>query len=90
MSNITLNENAMLYLKADYYRPEMPTFNACYFRLSKIAQEQGWGTLPNLAQTKALFKAAVPEIIWTREVFKRANTQKKHAHKATPYLEQVM
>lgn len=49
MSNITLNENAMLYLKADYYRPEMPTFKACYFRLSKIAQEQGWGTLPNLA-----------------------------------------
>jgi hypothetical protein len=34
------------YLRADYLRPERPTFAACFRRLEKVAQAQGW-TLPS-------------------------------------------
>ena len=67
----TISEEAMNYLKADYYCSEMPEFEACYDRLKQVAQFQGWGEMPNCETLKAYFKTAIPDYLEIKRYFKR-------------------
>ena len=48
-------------LRADWLRPERPTFEACFRRLEKVAREQGW-TLPS-ARTLRRRIEAIPQSV---------------------------
>lgn len=64
-----ISEMAMDLLKADYFRPEMPSFEACYRRTQAIAKMNGWA-LPSLKVAKAMVKAEVPEAVWERKMYR--------------------
>ena len=39
---VECSTGAWEYIKADYLRPERPTFKSCYRRLKRAAEDQGW------------------------------------------------
>lgn len=61
-------EAAWEAFKADYLRNEQPSFNVCYYRLQRAAQEQGW-TIPSSQTVKRKLEREVPlaQQIYLRE-----------------------
>ena len=55
------SEDFMGVLKADYLRPERPSFSACYRRACRIAKEQGWAVLADRTARRRLYDE-VPEL----------------------------
>lgn len=49
-------------LKADYLRPEQPTFAACYERLQRTAAERGW-QLPSIKTLERRLNREVPHAV---------------------------
>lgn len=80
-----ISEEAMDLLKADYFRPEMPPFEACYRRVQTIAKMNGWA-LPSFKVAKAMIKAEVPEAVWERKMYRaHLHRQVKQARKAVQF-----
>ncbi|MEH8033015.1 transposase domain-containing protein [Gallibacterium anatis] len=61
-------EAAWEAFKADYLRNEKPSFNVCYYRLQRAAQEQGW-IIPSSQTVKRKLEREVPlaQQIYLRE-----------------------
>ncbi|MBP4133553.1 transposase domain-containing protein [Gallibacterium anatis] len=61
-------EAAWEAFKADYLRNEQPSFNVCYYRLQRAAQEQGW-IIPSSQTVKRKLEREVPlaQQIYLRE-----------------------
>lgn len=55
-----VNEDLWNCLKSDYLRPEKPSFSACCRRVAALAEEQGWGDMPNSRTLRRKLNAEVP------------------------------
>lgn len=55
-----MSEQAWDVFKADYLRLEQPSAQACYDRLARIAQAQGWPALPSLRTFTRRLTAELP------------------------------
>ncbi len=68
VKKVDVTEEALAIFKADYLRPEKPSYASCYDRLIKIAAEKGW-QLPSLKTLIRRLTADVPaaSIILARE-----------------------
>lgn len=93
VAEVEFSEEAMDLLKADYFRPEMPSFEASYNRVQAVAERNGW-ILPSLNTAKAMIKAQVSKAHWERKMFQvRLNRQLKQVHTAVerePQTSEVM
>ena len=80
------------FLKADYLRPEAPSFLACWRRLQVVAKENGW-TLPSPATLERQLKALSSELrTLTREgveALKRSYPAQQRDHGVFHALEGV-
>lgn len=54
-----IDEAAWEFFKADYLRLEKPSLTACYDRLKRVAEREGW-TIPSIATLRRRLKAEVP------------------------------
>lgn len=68
------HEMAWNALKADYLRPERPSFSACYRRVIAAAKTHGWTPIPTERALRRRFDAEVPTSaqVYAREGKKRA------------------
>jgi len=63
-------------LKADFLRPEQPTFSACYRRMMAAAEKNGWQPIPCLRTMRRHFNQDIPRDVQklAREGYDRAKT----------------
>jgi len=54
---------ALATIKADYLRPEQPSFNACYRRLKKLAEAHGWSPIPSSRALRRRLAAEVEQSV---------------------------
>jgi len=54
-----IDEAAWEFFKADYLHPEKPSLTACYDRLKRVAEREGW-SIPSLATLRRRIKAEIP------------------------------
>lgn len=61
-STVACDPEAWEILKADYLRPERPTFESCHRRLLRVADEKDW-TLPSLRTLQRRMESEVPAAV---------------------------
>ncbi|WP_339745649.1 transposase domain-containing protein [uncultured Maricaulis sp.] len=54
---------ALETIKADFLRPEKPSFNACYRRLKKLAEANGWSPIPSSRAMRRRLGAEVQQSV---------------------------
>ncbi|AJY46501.1 transposase domain-containing protein [Martelella endophytica] len=54
------HEEAWRFLISDYLRPERPAFSACYRRMIKAAEQNGWSPVPGERALRRRLEAEVP------------------------------
>ncbi|OLF81248.1 hypothetical protein AWH62_00815 [Maricaulis sp. W15] len=54
---------ALATIKADFLRPEKPSFNACFRRLKKLAEAKGWSPIPSSRAMRRRLAAEVEQSV---------------------------
>ncbi|MBZ0164598.1 MAG: Mu transposase C-terminal domain-containing protein [Notoacmeibacter sp.] len=57
------HEQAYATLKSDFLRPERPAFSACYRRMKKLAEQNGWTPIPSERALRRHLDADVPKAV---------------------------
>ncbi|ODR93552.1 hypothetical protein AUC70_11865 [Methyloceanibacter stevinii] len=59
-STVECSAEAWAFLKADYLRPEQPSFTACYRRMKEAAEQHGWAPIPSAKTLQRRVNREVP------------------------------
>ncbi|TCT39599.1 transposase domain-containing protein [Martelella mediterranea] len=70
------HEKAWQVLLSDYLRPEAPAFSACYRRMTKVAEREGWLPVPGERSLRRRLEAEVPR---SEQVIAREGKEKAKA-----------